>query len=124
MKRRVSLVEARNIKRGLRRELDSLKRTVLFSLLGLVWAASANAQIERATLTGTVTDVSGASVPKAQVEIVSPSTGFERRVDTGDSGVYSITNLPIGTYDVTISHQGFKTFEERGSSFSCARRAQ
>ena len=65
-------------------------------------------------MTGTVTDVSGASVPKAQVEIVSPSTGFERRVDTGDSGVYSITNLPIGTYDVTISHQGFKTFEERG----------
>ncbi|MGI9074913.1 MAG: TonB-dependent receptor domain-containing protein [Bryobacteraceae bacterium] len=55
-----------------------------------------------------------ASVPKAQVEVASPSTGFERRVETGDAGVYSITDLPIGTYNITISHEGFKTFEERG----------
>jgi hypothetical protein len=93
---------------------NSLKGIVLISLLSLVWAGSANAQIERATLSGTVTDASGASVPKAQVEISSPSNGFERRVDTGDAGVYSITDLPIGTYNVTISHEGFKTFEERG----------
>jgi hypothetical protein len=97
-----------------RRELDSLKGIVLISLFGLVWAGSAKAQIERATLTGTVTDPSGASVPNARVEIVSPSTGFERHVDTGDAGVYSITDLPIGRYDITISHEGFKTFEERG----------
>ena len=75
---------------------------------------SAKAQIERATLSGTVTDPSGASIPKALIEIVSPSTGFARQVETGDAGVYSITDLPIGTYNVTISHQGFKTFEVRG----------
>src|SRR5260370_19563401 len=97
-----------------RRELDSLKGIVLISLLGLGWAGSAKAQIERATLTGTVTDASGASVPNARVEVVSPNTGFERHVETGDAGVYRITDLPIGTYDVTISHEGFKTFDEKG----------
>src|SRR5271169_5395730 len=71
-------------------------------------------QATQANLNGTVTDTSGASVPRAQVEVVSPATGFKRQVDTGDVGVYSITGLPVGTYDLTISHEGFKTFEQRG----------
>ena len=72
------------------------------------------AQIDRANLNGNVTDTSGASVPNAQVEVVSPNTGFKRQVETGDAGVYSVTGLPIGTYDLTISHEGFKTFEQKG----------
>jgi hypothetical protein len=104
-------VEGRKMGRAMTRGFSSLKGVLLISLLAV---CSANAQIERATLTGTVTDASGASVPKAQVQVASPSTGFARRVDTGDSGAYSITDLPIGTYNVTISHQGFKTFEVRG----------
>ncbi|HXA07044.1 MAG TPA: TonB-dependent receptor [Bryobacteraceae bacterium] len=71
-------------------------------------------QATQANLNGTVTDTSGASVPKARVEVGSPNTGFKRQVETGDAGVYSITGLPIGTYDLTISHEGFKTFEQRG----------
>jgi Carboxypeptidase regulatory-like domain len=104
-------VGSRRVEAG---DLGFLKHIVLISVLGLAWAASAQAQIERATLTGTVTDQSGASVPKARVEVVSPNTGFERRAETGDAGAYSITNLPIGTYNVSISHEGFKTFEVRG----------
>src|SRR5579864_3590460 len=74
------------------------------------------AQIDRANLNGTVSDPSGASVPNAKVEVVSPNTGFRRQVETGDAGVYSIAGLPIGTYDLTISHDGFKTFEQKGIS--------
>ncbi len=101
-----------------RRGLDFLNGTVLISLLALVSAAGVQAQIERATLSGTVTDPSAASVPKARVQAVSPSTGFERHTETGDGGVYSIADLPIGTYDVTISHEGFRTFEVRGIQLS------
>jgi hypothetical protein len=61
------------------------------------------AQIDRANLNGTVTDTSGASVPNAQVEVVSPTTGFKRKVETADAGVYSITGLLVGTYDLTVS---------------------
>src|SRR5690349_9732335 len=76
------------------------------------------AQIDRANLNGTITDTSGASVPKAQVEVVSSTTGFKRQVETGEAGVYSITGLPVGTYDLTISHEGFKTFGQQGIALS------
>jgi carboxypeptidase family protein len=74
----------------------------------------AMAQVNRANLNGTVTDPSGATVPNAKVELVSPDTGFKRQVETGDAGVYSVTGLPVGTYDLTISHEGFETFEVKG----------
>ncbi len=76
------------------------------------------AQVNVANLNGTITDPSGASVPNAKVELVSPDTGFKRQVETGDAGVYSITGLPVGTYDLTISHEGFETFEVKGIELS------
>jgi hypothetical protein len=90
-------------------------RRALFAVLLVGWSVLPGvAQIDRASLNGTVSDPSGASVPNAKVEVVSPNTGFKRQVETGDAGVYSITGLPIGMYDLTISREGFKTFEEKG----------
>lgn len=83
-----------------------------FAFFGL--AINLSAQIRGASLNGTVTDPSGASVPDAKVEVVSPSTGFTRQVVTGSSGVYSVTLLPIGTYTVTISAKAFKIFRATG----------
>jgi hypothetical protein len=94
--------------------LGFLRHLALICVLGVLWGTGAQAQIERATLTGTITDQSGATVPGARVTVVSPSTGFERHADTGNSGAYSVTDLPIGTYNVTISREGFKTFEVKG----------
>src|SRR5437870_3182018 len=76
------------------------------------------AQVNVANLNGTITDVSGAVVPNARVEVVSPDTGFKRQATTGNSGVYSINSLPIGKYDLTISAQGFKTYSEKGIELS------
>jgi hypothetical protein len=90
-------------------------RMVLFFVLFVALSTClVYGQATQGNLNGTVTDSSGASVPKAQVEVVSPATGFKRQVETGDVGVYSIAGLPVGTYDLTISHEGFKTFEQRG----------
>lgn len=72
------------------------------------------AQINRANLNGTVTDTSGASVPNAKVQVVEFDTGFIRETITGVSGVYSISSLPVGKYNLTISHEGFKTYVETG----------
>src|SRR3989442_1146436 len=66
-------------------------------------------QVDRSNLNGTVTDPSGALIEGARVQIVSRETGLTRDVRTGSSGVYNITGLPIGTYDLTISHEGFQT---------------
>src|SRR5271157_249562 len=72
------------------------------------------AQIDRANLNGTVTDPSGASVPNAKVQVVAPATGFKRETTTGSSGVYSISSLPTGMYDLTVSAEGFETFAMEG----------
>ncbi|MCL4402820.1 MAG: TonB-dependent receptor, partial [Acidobacteria bacterium] len=73
------------------------------------FVANAFAQVDRATLVGTVTDPSGAVVPGAKVEITAPDTGSHRQVQTGPSGTYTFAGLPIGSYTVTASQQGFKT---------------
>src|SRR5690348_4047888 len=87
--------------------LNYILLVFFFCALGVV---SGLAQINRANLNGTVTDPSGAVVPNATVEVVAPDTGFTRRATTGSSGVYSITSLPVGTYNLTVSANGFNTF--------------
>ena len=96
------------------------RRTIPILLLAsLGFAVSgALAQINRANLNGTVTDPSGASVPNSTVVVVAPDTGFKRQTTTGSSGVYSISSLPTGTYDLTVSANGFNTFQETGIQLS------
>ena len=60
----------------------------------------------------------GRAFPTRQVEVVAPDTGFKRQTTTGSSGVYSISSLPTGTYDLTVSGNGFKTFQEKGIELS------
>ena len=69
------------------------------------------AQELQATLTGTVTDPSGALVSGATIVVHSQDTGADiRTVTTTDTGSYNITNLPAGHYTVTVNNAGFQTF--------------
>lgn len=80
-----------------------------FIVLGL--SAATMAQELAATLTGTVTDPSGALVPGATVVVHSDETGADvRTVTTGSSGGFNITNLAAGRYTVTVKNEGFQTF--------------
>lgn len=67
------------------------------------------AQEDRATVTGTVTDPTGATIPDALIEINSAATGFRREIKTNDSGAFLFPGLQIGTYDVAIHKDGFRT---------------
>src|SRR5215469_18302997 len=69
------------------------------------------AQVDHASLNGTVADQSGALVENAKVEAVSNATGFRRQVLTGAGGTYQIPGLPVGVYTVTISKEGFKSVD-------------
>ncbi|MBI4874507.1 MAG: carboxypeptidase regulatory-like domain-containing protein, partial [Acidobacteria bacterium] len=75
----------------------------------VLWALPGAAQVDRATLAGTVTDATGAVVPGAKVEVGSAQTGLRREAQTGAAGNYSLTFLPIGDYKVEVSLQGFRT---------------
>ncbi|HWI68043.1 MAG TPA: carboxypeptidase-like regulatory domain-containing protein, partial [Nitrospiraceae bacterium] len=77
-----------------------------FSLLGFI--QTANAQVLFGSVSGTVTDQSGATVPKAHVSSVNKGTGVVRETDVDGSGHYTLTDLPPGTYDITVTASGFK----------------
>src|SRR5215472_935911 len=87
---------------------------LLAHALCFLWTVNCMAQVNRANLNGTVTDPSGANVPNAKVELVELDTGFTRETITGVSGVYSISSLPVGKYNLTISREGFKTYVRTG----------
>jgi hypothetical protein len=64
-----------------------------------------------ATLTGTISDASGAVVPGATVLVHSQDTGADvRTVKTNSSGSFNITNIPAGRYTVTVTLTGFQTY--------------
>src|SRR5258705_4648242 len=82
--------------------LVALAATVL--LLG----SAVNAQTFRGAILGTVTDSSGAAIAGAAVAVKNVNTGLSRTVSTSEDGTYSVPELPIGTYTVTVEKAGFK----------------
>src|SRR2546422_3352738 len=71
---------------------------------------AANAQVTGATLSGTVTDTSGAVIPGVTISIKNRATGVGRTVMADEAGLYSAPNLQAGGYDVTATPPGFSTF--------------
>lgn len=85
-------------------------------IVGLMaWSSpQASAQVAGATLSGLVTDTSGAGIPSAKVSIKNIGTGEVREVPTNGDGFYSVPNLLPGNYEVTVSGQGFATLIQKG----------
>ena len=80
-------------------------------LLGLLTAASCtlHAQTFRGTISGTVTDVSGAAIPNAKVVATETSTGSVHQMVSTGAGEFSFTELPLGNYSVVVTSAGFAT---------------
>jgi len=66
-------------------------------------------QVERGTISGTVTDSTGASVVGVGVTVSNPATGFEFKTVTSNEGQFVAPNLIAGSYKVVVTHPGFKT---------------
>lgn len=67
-------------------------------------------QVGNGKITGIVTDQAGAVVGGAKVEVKNSETGIVYRGASTVSGNYTIADLPVGTYSVTVSVTGFKTY--------------
>jgi hypothetical protein len=80
---------------------------VLGFLLSLVLPSYAQQTL--GSINGTVTDSSGAVVSKVTVRVRNIATNLEQTVSTKDDGSFSVADLPIGTYEVKVSCDGFKT---------------
>ncbi len=75
--------------------------------VALLSASAAIGQTTTGSITGTVTDPSGAVIPNANVVAVNTGTGVRTPVKSNGAGVYTIRFLPIGSYTIEISSQGF-----------------
>jgi hypothetical protein len=92
-----------------------MSRLSLALLLVLVTLGSVHAQTPTGTITGLVTDTSGAALAGAQVSIVNRDTGQTRTLTTTTEGYYSAAALPPGVYHVTVEALAFKRLEREAS---------
>ncbi len=92
------------------RSTMSFARLAVFAWLTL----SAHAQQVTGTVTGGVTDPSGATVSGAQVRLSNASTGILRSAQTDAAGNFRFHLLPLGTYTIEASAAGFKSFRRGG----------
>src|SRR5690349_16292113 len=91
----------------------SFKALLLVSSVGCLIA-----QTNMGTVTGLVTDRSGAVLPGVAVTAKNTATGAEANTVTSSTGNYLIPNLPVGPYQISVSHTGFKTWSRAGISLS------
>ena len=98
---------------------------VLFSVLVASLApVSLKAQATTASISGTVTDSSGAAVPNVSVSAINVDTNLVRSSATDTAGEYVIRFLPVGTYRVEVDKSGFKKYEQTGIVLDINRNAR
>ena len=86
-----------------------MRRLIVALLFVLSVGLPAMAQTYRGAINGTVTDPSGAVVPGAQVKATNKATGIEHAAVSTSDGQFAFQDLPVGTYTVVVSAQGFPT---------------
>jgi hypothetical protein len=84
----------------------------------LVTVGSAEAQYTTASLGGTVTDTSGAVIPRAQVTVLNTATGLTKNMETANDGSFLFPVLPVGTYKLTVEKPGFMAYTQSGISLT------
>ena len=85
-------------------------RLRLLSALILLTAVAAFAQSDRGTITGTIVDPGGAIIAGAAIEAKNVATGAVYAAASSGTGNYTIAQLPVGTYELTVTVAGFKKF--------------
>ena len=78
-------------------------KKLLFPLLCVSVALPVFAQTDRATMTGTVTDTTGARVPAVTITITSKATGIARKINSNTEGVFTFSSLAPGTYAASFN---------------------
>src|SRR6185312_9472378 len=85
-------------------------RSAALVVAALLLASPVFAQGDRGTITGAISDPTGAAVPSAPVEARQMETGAVFPAASSATGNYTLSQLPVGTYTLTVSVQGFKKY--------------
>ena len=93
---------------------------ILAAALAAFFSVCGWSQTQLATVSGTITDPTGAVVPGVGVTIVSQGTGLERSALTGTAGEYRFAGLPIGSYSLRFEKAGFQSQVHEGLQLNSA----
>ncbi len=94
--------------------LHSLRRAMFALLVVAFLAVGASAQLSTASLTGSVTDPTGAVIPNAKIVLTQTDTNFVRVSASKADGSYREEFLPVGPYKISVSAAGFNSIERSG----------
>lgn len=100
------------------------RRTSVLAVAICVSVGALTAQTDTGTITGIVTDTSGATVPGASIQAVNQANGLEYDTQSNDSGNYVLAAMPIGTYDLTATSDGFQTLFRPNVTLNAGTRAR
>src|SRR5579862_7135939 len=105
---------SRNCEENMNRFWRSVAQFGLVLVASFTWLVPASAQQTLGSINGTVLDQSGAAVPGATVTVTDTAINLTRATTTQSTGFYQIFNLPIGTYTVSVKHEGFDSTQITG----------
>jgi len=91
-----------------------MKNVFRYSMAVLWFSSALLVAQDTASITGAVTDSSGAAVANANVVISNAERGIKRVAPTNGEGAYTFAALPNGAYDLTVTAQGFKRYQAQG----------
>ena len=103
--------------------MKAMLRGFISVVLLFSWLPTARAQLTTGTITGKVSDPTGAMIPSANLTVKNTATGVSRTTVTGANGRYELPNLPVGNYDVSASVTGFQTRIRSGIELTVGRNA-
>jgi hypothetical protein len=95
-------------------------RQLFLTLSIFLFASGAFAQGDRGTITGTISDPAGAVVANAAIEAHHVETGTSYQGASTNTGNYTLAQLPVGTYEVSVTVPGFKKFVRSGLTVQVA----
>lgn len=95
-----------------------------WALLPILLTGLLSAQVDKATISGTVTDQSGAVIVGASVMVTNVDTGARYTRESNAAGIYRVSGLPVGTYSLEYEKNGFKKLTRSGLALATAQVAE
>jgi hypothetical protein len=92
------------------------KALIVMAVVCLLFSPPAISQVQNGQITGVVTDQSGAIVAHASVHVSNLATGYEADSESNDAGIYTASELLVGSYRIRVEMTGFKTAAPRSAA--------